>query len=85
MEEALNRLLNMLLSNSESSNHGNHYQEKQDGGWQIISSKLTKLEFPHLSGDNSTEWFNWVFFEYQGMAENQKAPMTIYHLEGEAN
>jgi hypothetical protein len=86
LEEALNRLSNMLLSNLESSNHDNHHLEKQDGGWRIISSKSAKLEFPHLSGDNSTEWFNRVekFFEYQGMTENQKVLMIVYHLEGEA-
>jgi len=24
------------------------------------------------------------FFEYQGTIENQKVPMIVYHLEGEA-
>ncbi|KAA8546583.1 hypothetical protein F0562_002678 [Nyssa sinensis] len=73
-EEALNRLSNVLLSNPESSNHGNHHRENQDGGRQIVSSKSAKLEFPRFSRDDPTEWFNWVeqFFEYQGMAENQK-------------
>ncbi|KAJ0020095.1 hypothetical protein Pint_31747 [Pistacia integerrima] len=32
LEEALNRLSNMLLANPESSNHGNHHQENEDGG-----------------------------------------------------
>ncbi|KAJ0027600.1 hypothetical protein Pint_36395 [Pistacia integerrima] len=61
--------------------------ENQDGGRQIVSSKLAKLEFPRFFGDDTTEWFNWVeqFFEYQGTTENQKVPMAAYHLEREAN
>ncbi|WKA06770.1 hypothetical protein VitviT2T_024654 [Vitis vinifera] len=87
LEEALNRLLNVLLANPESSNQGNYHQENQNGSRQIVSSKSAKLEFPRLSGDDPTEGFNRVeqFFDYQGTAENQKVPMAAYHLEGEAN
>ena len=87
LEEALNRLSNVLLANPESSNQGNSHRENQNGGRQIVSSKSAKLEFPCFSGDDPTEWFNRVeqFFDYQSTAENQKVPMAAYHLEGEAN
>ncbi|KAA8549768.1 hypothetical protein F0562_001214 [Nyssa sinensis] len=87
LEETLNRLSNVLLSNLESSSHGSHHRENQDGGWQIVSLKSAKLEFPRFSGDDPTEWFNRVeqFFEYQGTAETKKVPMATYHLEGEVN
>ena len=87
LEEALNRLSNVLLANPESSNQGNSHRENQNGGRQIVSSKSTKLEFPRFFGDDPTEWFNRVeqFFDYQSTAENQKVPMAAYHLEGEAN
>ena len=58
LEEALNRLSNVLLANPESSNQGNSHRENQNGGRQIVSSKSAKLEFPCFSGDNLTEWFN---------------------------
>ncbi|KAA8519449.1 hypothetical protein F0562_013676 [Nyssa sinensis] len=61
LEEPLNRLLNVLLSNPKSSNHGNHHRENQDGGRQIVSSKSAKLKFPRFSGEDPTEWFNrWL-------------------------
>ncbi|XP_040996109.1 uncharacterized protein LOC121242288 [Juglans microcarpa x Juglans regia] len=87
MEEALTRLSNVLLTNPESSNHGHHHRDNQEGGRPIVSSKSAKLEFPRFSGEDPTEWFNRVeqFFEYQGTAENQKVFMAAYHLEGEAN
>ncbi|RVW63788.1 Transposon Tf2-2 polyprotein [Vitis vinifera] len=87
LEEALNRLSNVLLANPESSNQGNSHRENQNGGRQIVSSKSAKLEFPRFSGDDPTEWFNRVeqFFDYQSTTENQKVPMAAYHLEGEAN
>jgi len=85
MEETLNRLSTMLITNQETPNHGNH--QGNDGGQQIVSAKTTKLEFPRFMGDDPTEWFNRVhqFFEYQGTAEAQKVSMAAYHLEGEAN
>ncbi|KAJ0039806.1 hypothetical protein Pint_26749 [Pistacia integerrima] len=83
LEEALNRLSNVLLANLESSNHGNHHRENQDGGQQIVSSKSAKLEFPRFSGDDPTEWFNRVeqFFEYQGTTTNQKEEGHIISWE----
>ncbi|KAJ0020275.1 hypothetical protein Pint_30954 [Pistacia integerrima] len=54
VEEALNRLLNVLPINLKSSNHGNHHRENQDGGRYIVSSKSAKLEFPRFSGDDPT-------------------------------
>ena len=86
-EEALHRISSVLITNQENPNHDNSHQEGNDGGRQIISSKLAKLEFPRFSGDDPTEQFNWVeqFFEYQGTTENQKVSMATYHLEREAN
>jgi hypothetical protein len=48
---------------------------------------MAKLDFPRYSGDDPTEWFNWVdqFFEYQETADNQKVSLASFHLEGEAN
>lgn len=71
MEETLDRLSNMMITNQKHPNHGNHHREGNDGGWHIISAKTAKLEFPRFSGDDPTEWFNRVhqFFEYQGTAE----------------
>ncbi|KAJ0033974.1 hypothetical protein Pint_26269 [Pistacia integerrima] len=72
LEEALNRLSNVLLANPESSNHGNHHRENQDGG-----------QFFEYQGES---WlYEAQFFEYQGTIANQKVSMAAYHLEGEAN
>jgi hypothetical protein len=48
---------------------------------------MAKLDFPQYSGDDPTEWFNWVdqFFEYQETVDNQKVSLASFHLEGEAN
>jgi hypothetical protein len=56
--------------------------EKIDGGRQMFSSKLAKLEFPIYSGNDPTEWFNRVdqFFEYQGTTEAQKVSLISFHL-----
>ena len=66
LEEALNILSNVLLANPESLNQGNYHRENQNGGWQIVSSKSAKLEFPRFFGDDPTEGFNRVeqFFDY---------------------
>ena len=75
LEGTLNRLSDILLTSKESSSHNNHDREGQvcynkednNGGRQIFSSKVAKLEFPRYSGNDPTEWFNRVaqFFEYQ--------------------
>ena len=39
LEEALNRLSNVLLANPKSSNQGKDHQENQNGGRQIVSFK----------------------------------------------
>lgn len=58
-----------------------------EGGREIFTSKLAKLEFPKYSGEDPTEWFNRVdqFFEYQDTTEAQKVSLSSFHLEGEAN
>ena len=73
LEDTVNRLSEILLSTRESSNNHNNGREgfvqphQNDGGRQIFSSKMAKLEFPKYSGDDPTEWFNRVaqFFEFQ--------------------
>jgi hypothetical protein len=85
MEETLNRLWTVLMTNHENPNHDNH--PGNDGGRQIVFAKTAKLEFPWFAGDDPTEWFNRVhqFFEYQGTTEAKKVSMAAYHLEREAN
>ncbi|KAL5575959.1 hypothetical protein UlMin_017658 [Ulmus minor] len=95
LEDTVNRLSEILLSTRESSNNHNNgregfvrpHREENDGGRQIFSSKMAKLEFPKYSGADPTEWFNRVaqFFEFQGTADNQKVSLASFHLEGEAN
>ncbi|KAA8525532.1 hypothetical protein F0562_007387 [Nyssa sinensis] len=67
LEETLYRFSDVLLPNQESSSHGNHYREGNNEGWQVVSSKTTKLEFPRFLRDDSMKWFNRVnqFFEFQ--------------------
>ena len=99
MESNINKLTEALLSNKEGSSsntndrsertHHNReeFLEKIDGGRQMFSSKLAKLEFPIYSGNDPTEWFNRVdqFFEYQSTIEAQKVSLASFHLQGEAN
>ena len=76
LEETIQKLSEAVLSNRSSSSHNTHeregpfraYHEETDGGRQILSSKMAKLEFPRYSGDDPTKWFSHVaqFFEYQG-------------------
>lgn len=70
----------------EDTNNGKN-QEDSDGGRQVFSSKMAKLEFPKYAGDDPTEWVDQVaqFFEYQGTPDNQKVSFASFHLEGEAN
>jgi hypothetical protein len=87
LEDTLNRLSDVLLANQEPSNQGNQQREGQDGGRLIVSSKITRLEFPRFSGDDPTEWFNRVnqFFAFQNNPELQKVALASYHLEADAN
>ena len=66
MEEASNWFSSILIANQENPNHDNHHQAGNNGGRQIIYSKMARMEFPWFSGDDPTEWFNHVeqFFEY---------------------
>jgi len=98
MEEVINKLSMALLSTKDSSSNTNarsgpsrhnreEFTESVEGGRQMFSSKLTKLEFPRYSSDDPTEWFNRVeqFFEYQGTIAAQKVSLASFHLAGEAN
>ena len=95
LEDTVNRLSEILLSTRESSNNHNNgregivrpHREENDGGRQIFSSKMAKLEFPKYSRANPIEWFNRVaqFFKFQGTADNQKVSLASFQLEGEAN
>jgi len=98
MEEVINKLYMALLSTKNSSSNTNarsglfrhnreEFTESAEGGRQMFSSKLTKLEFPRYSGDDPTEWFNRVeqFFEYQSTLAAQKVSLASFHLAGEAN
>ena len=94
LEETISRLSEVMLANTESSNHNTSgcgpsrtHREEFDGSRQIFSSKMARLEFPKYFGDDSTEWFNRVaqFFEFQSTIENQKVSLASFHLEGEAN
>ncbi|KAL5579876.1 hypothetical protein UlMin_012318 [Ulmus minor] len=88
-------LSEILLSTRESSNNHNNgregffwpHREKNDGGRQMFSSKMEKLEFPKYSGANPIEWFYRAaqFFEFQGTADNQKVSLASFHLEGKAD
>jgi hypothetical protein len=93
----------MIASKASSSYHNNDrdgfsrtHRDDIDGGKKktdnecgchVFSSKMAKLDFPQYSGDDPTEWFNWVdqFFEYQETVDNQKVSLASFHLEGEAN
>ena len=94
LEETISRLSEVMLANTESSNHNTSgrgpsrtHREEFDGSSQIFSSKMARLEFPKYSGDDPTEWFNRVaqFFKFQSTTENQKVSLASFHLEGEAN
>ncbi|KAA8538159.1 hypothetical protein F0562_027767 [Nyssa sinensis] len=99
MEDTLNKLMEALLSHKEgSSNNTNDHNgrfrynrdelmERTEGGRQLFSFKLAKLEFPIYSGDDLIERFNRVdqFFEYQGTTDAQKVSLASFPLEGEAN
>ncbi|KAL5565238.1 hypothetical protein UlMin_028402 [Ulmus minor] len=95
LEETINKLSEAFLSTREASSNTNHgregsfrsHREETDGGRQIFSSKMAKMEFPKYSGDDPTEWFSKVaqFFEFQGTTNNQKVTLAAFHLEGEAN
>jgi chromosome segregation ATPase len=98
MEEVINKLSMALLSTKDSSSNTNsrsgpsrhnreEFTESVEGGRQMFSSKLTKLEFPRYSSDDPTEWFNRVeqFFEYQSTMVAQKVSLASFHLAGEAN
>ena len=86
LEETINRLSDVLLADHVSTNQGHTHRDGHTGGRLVVSSKTAKLEFPHISGDDPTEWFNRVnqFFEFQSTPEMQKVLLASYHLEGEA-
>lgn len=95
LEETINKLSEAFLSTREASSNNNHgregsfrsHREENDGGRQIFSSKMARLEFPKYSGEDPIEWLSRVaqFFEFQGTADNQKVTLASFHLEGEAN
>ena len=95
LEETINKLSEAFLSTREASSNNNHgregsfrsHREENDGGRQIFSSKMARLKFPKYSGEDPTEWLSRVaqFFEFQGIADNQKVTLASFHLEGEAN
>ena len=95
LESSLTRLTDVILASKESVMQGSHdrasssqpVREESDGGRQIYSSKMAKLEFPRYYGEDPTEWLNKVgqFFEFQGTVEDQKVSLASFHLEGEAN
>jgi hypothetical protein len=99
MKGTINNLTEALLSNKKGSNNNNNdrsgcirhnkeeFVEKIEGGRQMFSSKLAKLEFPIYLGNDPTKWFNIVdqFFEYQGTIEAQKVSLASFHLQSKAN
>jgi hypothetical protein len=98
MKEAINKLYVALLStkvassnntNGRSGHSHNNEEEREtiEGGRQMFSSKLAKLEFQRYSDDDPTEWCNRVeqFFEYQGTMAAHKVSLASFHLEDEAN
>jgi hypothetical protein len=99
MKEAINKLYVALLSTKEASsnntngrsghshNNEEEFRETIEGGRQMFSSKLAKLEFPRHSDDDPTEWCNRVeqFFEYQDTMAAHKVSLASFHLEDEAN
>ena len=74
-------------SNNRSRNTSEDPQGNNEGRMPMSSSKLDKLDFPQLYGDDPTEWFRKVeqFFGNQGTPETQKIPITSFHLQGVAN
>ena len=61
LEETISRLSEVMLANTESSNHNTSgrgpsrtHREEFDGSCQNFSSKMARLEFPKYSGDNPT-------------------------------
>ncbi|RVW63197.1 Retrovirus-related Pol polyprotein from transposon 17.6 [Vitis vinifera] len=54
LEEALNRLSNVLLANPESSNQGNSHRENQNGENQKVP-----MAAYHLEGE-ANQWWQWL-------------------------
>ncbi|KAL9408797.1 hypothetical protein AB3S75_047226 [Citrus x aurantiifolia] len=68
LEETLNKLTETIMASKGASSYSTHDQidssrpnrEKNEGGRQNFSSRMTKLEFPRYSRDDPTEWFSRV-------------------------
>ena len=64
------------------------YLVAKEGDLQVDSStapKITKLDFPRYDGmEDPTGWICRAeqFFEFQRTEEDEKLPMTGYHLDG---
>jgi len=83
IKSTINKLTKALLSNKEGSSSNTNdrsgrtrhnreeFMEKIEGGRQMFSSKLAKLEFSIYLGNDLIEWFNKVnqFFKYQITSE----------------
>ena len=95
LEEIVNKLSEALLPTKEASSNNNNgregsfhsHREENDGGRQVFSSKMARLEFPKYFGEDPMEWLSRVaqFFEFQDTTDNQKVTLASFHLEGEAN
>ncbi|RVW56670.1 hypothetical protein CK203_075110 [Vitis vinifera] len=82
LEEIVNKLSEALLPTKEASSNNNNgregsfhsHREENDGGRQVFSSKMARLEFPKYFGEDPMEWLSRVaqFFEFQDTTDNQK-------------
>ncbi|KAA8534675.1 hypothetical protein F0562_032192 [Nyssa sinensis] len=54
---------------------------------QYVAPRYSKMDIPHYSSTDPTEWLNRVtqFFKYQSTPEVQRVTLASFHLEGEAN
>ena len=83
LEETLNRLSDILLTNQESPNHGNQHREGHDRGQLVVFSKTTRLEFSRFLGDDPTKWFNRAnkFLNFRILLKPRRSlwPPTIWN------
>ncbi|KAH9696914.1 hypothetical protein KPL71_023390 [Citrus sinensis] len=95
LEETINKLVESnnatkgttSRNSTENSSSTKPAREERDAGRHMPPTRITKLEFPHFTGDDPTEWYSRVshYFEYQETMDEHKVTLAAYHLEGEAN
>ena len=95
LEDTITKLVETFSASKGTTSHDTNknigsprlVQEESKGGRSQLPKRLAKLEFPHFTGNDPTEWINWVsqYFEYQETTDEHKVVLAAYHLESEAN